>query len=129
MAKHKEQKIKYNGYVYVLKIWIGADIVYKVGTTNRTPLVRALEIAGELYRLLGYIPKMVILREKTTMDNYKVESEVLKLTNEYRYELLSDGTMCGESELRKCDELHLLKVYDECLVKDYPAVAMFKVCG
>jgi hypothetical protein len=90
-------------------------------------LVRVLEVAGEMHKLLGYIPKMVILREKKTKDNYKVEAEILKITEKHKHTLDCTVDMCGESELRKMNEIELLDVYDKCILKDYPADEGFKV--
>ena len=44
MAKKKQfksPKEKLNGHVYILKLWIDADVIFKVGTTNRNVLTRA----------------------------------------------------------------------------------------
>ena len=130
MAKrksHPQEKVRYNGYVYILKIWIDADIIVKIGTTNRTPLTRMMEICGEMYRVLGYVPKMTLLREQQTKNNYKVEAELLELTKEHRYNLQCERDMCGESELRKMDEHMMCMLFDKCINKDYPATEMFKV--
>ena len=122
-----KQKQIYNGYVYLIKIHVGAEIIYKIGTTNRTPKVRMLEIAGEFHRVLGYIPKMMLIRQKQTKDNYKVESAILKATEKYRYILQCNGEISGESELRKMNEQQLLNCYDSALMADYPAEEEFKV--
>lgn len=114
-------KIKNNGYVYVLKVWAGADVIYKIGTTNRSPVIRMLEIAGEMYRALGYVPKMTIIREQQTRNNYVVEAEILKETAQYRYNLPCVKDVCGESELRLMDEVELYATYNRCINKDYPA--------
>ena len=129
MAKKKWTKPKqmYNGYVYVLKIWFGDDIVYKVGTTNRTPKARLFEIADELYKIKGYIPKMKILKESTTKDNYKVEAEVLRVTDKYKYAIPGLSEFTGDSEIRKMDEDELMKEYSLAMLKDYPADEKFEV--
>lgn len=130
MAKRKEwkqAKQSYNGYVYIIKMWVGSEVIFKLGTTNRTPVKRMMEIAEELHRLLAYIPKMMLVRQQQTKDNYKVEAELLKQTEQYKYTLYSEGQMCGESELRKMHELELLNQYDHCIAMDYPADKEFKV--
>ena len=83
----KQDKQKFNGFVYIIKIEIVAEIIFKLGTTNRTPIRRMLEIAEEMNRALGYIPKMMLIRGKQVRDNYKVEAELLKQTEQYRYTL------------------------------------------
>ena len=125
--KFKEPKKAYNGFVYIIKIHIDPIVIFKIGTTNRTAETRMLEIAGELNRVLGYIPKMVLVRKKQTKDNYKVEADVLKQTEKYRYILACNGEISGESELRKMEEIQLINLYESCLIKDYPADQEFKV--
>ena len=130
MAKrkqHQEQKERYNGIVYILKIEIGVDIVYKVGTTNRAAITRALEVAGELHQMLGYIPKITIVAAKSTMFNYQVEADVLKLTEQWQYRLQCEREWSGQSELRKMQECDLMRIYDECMLKGYAPVETFKV--
>ena len=55
MAKKNWTKPKqsFNGFVYIIKIEIGAETIFKLGTTNRTPIRRMLEIAEEMNRALG----------------------------------------------------------------------------
>ena len=129
MAKKdwKKQKESWNGFVYIIKIEIGAEIIFKIGTTNRTPIRRMLEIAEEMNRALGYIPKMMLIRGKQTKDNYKVEAELLKQTEQYRYTLNCVNEVTGESELRKMNEQDLLNQYDHCIAINYPADIEFKV--
>ena len=43
----KQDKQKWNGFVYIIKIEISAETIFKIGTTNRTPIRRMLEIAEE----------------------------------------------------------------------------------
>ena len=129
MAKKdwKKQKESWNGFVYIIKIEIGAETIFKLGTTNRTPIRRMLEIAEEMNRALGYIPKMMLIRGKQTKDNYKVEAELLKQTEQYRYTLGCVNEVTGESELRKMNEQDLLNQYDHCIAINYPADIEFKV--
>ena len=126
MAK-KKAKNKFNGHVYILKIWIDADVVHKIGTTNRNVLTRALEISAELYAAVGYLPKMIIVREYRVLNNYAVEAEILKETIKWKYDLLCEREVSGESELRKMDEQEICRVYDRCILTNYPAVECYKV--
>ena len=123
----KQDKQKFNGFVYIIKIYLDNDIIFKPGTTNRTPIRRMLEIAEEMNRALGYIPKMMLIRGKQTKDNYKVEAELLKQTEQYRYTLNCVNEVTGESELRKMNEQDLLNQYDHCIAINYPADIEFKV--
>jgi hypothetical protein len=130
MAKKKQfkqSKEKLNGHVYILKIWIDADVVHKIGTTNRSVLTRALEISAELYAAIGYMPKMVIVREHRVLNNYAVEAELLRETVKYRYDLPCVLEVTGESEMRKMDEQELYGMYDKCILTNYPAVECYKV--
>ena len=129
MAKKKDwskPKEAWDGFVYILKIYTDTNIVHKVGTTNRLPKTRMLEIIGELFDILGYAPRVQLLRQRQTKDNYKVEASVLRQTEMYRYSL----GMCewtGESELRKMDEQELLNVYDRAIAEDYAPTIKFEV--
>ena len=130
MAKKKQfkqPKERLNGYVYLLRIWIGNDVLHKVGTTNRSVLTRALEISAELHAVIGYLPKMIIVREHRVLDNYAVEAEILKETVKWRYNLLCEREVAGESELRKMDEQEICRVYDRCILINYPAMECYKV--
>lgn len=127
MSKLKKTKVKYNGWVYILKIWLGEEIVFKPGTTNRSVLTRALEISAELHAVIGYLPKMIIVREHRVLDNYAVEAEILKETIKWKYDLLCEREVSGESELRKMDEQEICRVYDRCVLTNYPAMECYKV--
>ena len=116
----------YDGWVYVLKIYLDSEIVFKPGTTNRLPKTRMLEIAGELFEVLGYVPRIQLLRQRQTKDNYKVEALVLKQTVHAQCTL----GMCewtGESELRKIDEQTLLNTYDRAIAEDFAPTIKFEV--
>ena len=128
MAKKKWQQPKesWDGWVYVLKIYTDTSIVYKVGTTNRLPKTRMLEIIGELFDILGYAPRVQLLRQRQTKDNYNVEASVLKQTEVYKH-TLGMGEWTGESELRKIDEQVLLNVYDRAVAEDYAPTVKFEV--
>ena len=123
----KKPKNKFNGHVYILKIWIGEEIIFKPGTTNRNVLTRALEISAELYAAIGYMPKMAIVREHRVLDNYAVEAELLRETAKHRYDLPCVLEVTGESEMRKMDEQELYRMYDRCILTNYPAVECYKV--
>lgn len=129
MAKKKDwkkSKVKYDGFVYILKIAAPGGPVFKPGTTNRKPKTRMLEIAGELFEVLGYIPKIELLRKKQTKDNYKIEAEVLRRTAKHRCSL-GLAEWGGESELRRMDQDELLAVYDKCLMEGFAPTKKFEV--
>lgn len=130
MARKKrdwqQPKEAWDGFVYILKIATDTGTVYKVGTTNRLPKTRMLEIAGELFEVLGYVPRIQLLRQRQTKDNYKVEALVLKQTVHAKCTL----GMCewvGESELRKMDEQELLNTYDKAIAEDFAPTVKFEV--
>lgn len=128
MAKKdwKKPKQAYDGFVYILMIHMLDGIVFKVGTTNRMPKTRMLEIAGELFEVLGHIPKIEMIRQRQTKDNYKIEAQILRETEKYRYNM---GMIAwsGESELRRMDEHELLVVYDRAIAEDYAPTKKFEV--
>ena len=118
--KPKKRLSTTDGQVYILKIWIGDHIYFKVGTTNRATLSRLKEIGTELLGILGYWPKMKIVTERFTKNNYQVEAEVLRVTLKYQPKLVLPE-FSGCTELRCMDEVELLSRYNEAMVKDYPA--------
>ena len=128
MAKKKWQQPKeaYDGYVYILKIQTDNGVVFKPGTTNRLPKTRMLEIAGELFEVLGHIPKIELLRQKQTKDNYAIEEKILKQTENHRCSL-GFCEWSGESELRKMNEGSLLDIYDRAIAEDYAPTIKFEV--
>lgn len=129
MPKKKDwskSKEAYDGFVYILKIQTDTGVVFKVGTTNRLPKTRMLEIAGELFDVLGYIPRIQLLRQRQTKDNYKVEARVLRQTEIHKCSL-GMAEWSGESELRKMDEQTLLNVYDRAIAEDYAPTVKFEV--
>ena len=117
-------KEAFDGHVYILRIATDTGTVYKVGTTNRLPKTRMLEIIGELFDVLGYAPRVHLLRQKQTKDNYKVEANVLKQTEKHRCSL---GMLEWSGELRKMDEQELLNVYDKAIAEDYAPTIKFEV--
>lgn len=130
MARKKKdwsaQKEAWDGFVYILKIATDTGTVYKVGTTNRLPKTRMLEIIGELFDVLGYAPRVHLLRQRQTKDNYKVEASVLRQTEKHKCSLgMAEWT--GESELRKIDEQTLLNTYDRAIAEDFAPTIKFEV--
>ena len=129
MAKSKwtkPSKQAWDGWVYVIKIYTPHDTVFKIGTTNRLVKTRVLEIAGELLGVLGHIPKIEILREKQTKDNYKIEASVLSKTSKHQCNM-GFCEWSGESELRKMDEIELLSVYDTTIAEGFAPTKKFEV--
>ena len=121
MAKKNWTKPKqsFNGFVYIIKIEIGAETIFKLGTTNRTPIRRMLEIAEEMNRALGYIPKMMLIRGKQMVNNYLVEKELLEATKDFFYYI--NDTISGYTEFRKMEEYKLLIEYEKAINKNYAA--------
>ena len=121
-----KSKVQYDGFVYILMIHLLDGVVFKVGTTNRMPKTRLLEIAGELFDVLGHIPKIEMIRQRQTKDNYKIEAQVLRETEKHRYSM---GMIAwsGESELRRMDHQELLRIYDRAIAEDYAPTKKFEV--
>ena len=121
-----KSKVQYDGFVYILMIHLLDGVVFKVGTTNRMPKTRLLEIAGELFDVLGHIPKIELIRERQTKNNYKIEAQVLRETEKHRYSM---GMIAwsGESELRRMDQEELLRIYDRAIAEDYAPTKKFEV--
>ena len=121
-----KSKVQYDGFVYILMIHLLDGVVFKVGTTNRMPKTRLLEIAGELFDVLGHIPKIEMIRQRQTKDNYKIEAQVLRETEKHRYSM---GMIAwsGESELRRMDHQELLAIYDRAIAEDYAPTKKFEV--
>ena len=122
----KKPKEAWDGFVYVLRIQLVDSVVHKIGTTNRLPKTRMLEIAGELFEVLGHIPKIELIRQRQTKDNYAIEATILRETEKYRYSM---GMIAwsGESELRRMDHQELLRIYDIAIAEDYAPTKKFEV--
>lgn len=121
-----KSKVQYDGFVYILMIHLLDGVVFKPGTTNRLPKTRMLEIAGELFDVLGHIPKIEMIRQRQTKDNYAIEATILRETEKYRYSM---GMIAwsGESELRRMDQEELLRIYDRAIAEDYAPTKKFEV--
>ena len=126
MAKRKitKERLRINGWVYIMSITIQGKSYKKIGTTNRTPRHRLLEIAGEIFDAIGYIPVMTIVTAKQTQNNYVVEKAILDQTIKHK-----PGSDCvlwdkfnGFGEMRSIDKDVLVAIYTECLNKDYPVI-------
>ena len=128
MAKKdwKKSKEAYDGFVYILMIHMLDGVIYKIGTTNRMPKTRMLEIAGELFDVLGHIPKIELIRQRQTKDNYKIEAQILRETEKCRCNLGMEEWP-GESELRRMDQQELLRIYDRAIAEDYAPTVKFEV--
>ena len=121
-----KSKIQYDGFVYILMIHMLDGIVFKIGTTNRLPKTRLLEIAGELFDVLGHIPKIEMIRQRQTKDNYAIEATILRETEKHRCSL-GMAEWVGESELRRMDQEELLRIYDRAIAEDYAPTKKFEV--
>lgn len=121
MAKHKRVKKPrtVDGEVYMTLIDIDGKTVIKIGTTNRTALKRALEIAEVIYAVYKFIPKMQILINERTHNNYVVEAALLKELGQYKYVPIFEFDGC--SELVDCDIAVAISAYRKCIDADYPA--------
>ena len=122
----KKAKESWDGFVYVLMIHMLDGVIYKIGTTNRLHKTRMLEIAGELFDVLGYIPKINMIRQRQTKDNYKIEAQILRETEIHRCSL-GMAEWVGESELRRMDQEELLRIYDRAIAEDYAPTKKFEV--
>ena len=121
-----KSKVQYDGFVYILKIYLDSETVFKPGTTNRMPKTRMLEIAGELFDVLGHIPKIEMIRQRQTKDNYAIEATILRETEKYRYSM-GMVEWSGESELRRMNQEELLMVYDRAIAEDFAPTKKFEV--
>jgi len=122
----KKSKEAWDGYVYILSIYMLDGVIQKIGTTNRLPKTRMLEIAGELFEVLGHIPKIELIRQRQTKDNYKIEAQILRETEKYRY-IMGMAEWSGESELRLMDHQELLGIYDRAIAEDYAPTKKFEI--
>lgn len=130
MAKKKDwskPKEAWDGWVYLLQIELGNQTIFKIGTTGRSALIRALEISKEFYSVLGYLPKIQIIEEAKTHNNYAVEAELLKLTSKYAYKLPCERAVVGDSEFRSMCINELKGLFKQCLAKDTPAQKSFQI--
>ena len=119
MSKRVRKKPTTDGEVYILRIELDGKSILKIGTTNRCALKRALEIAETIYGVYKFLPKIEILANERTHNNYAVEAALLEKLKEHRYNPAFEFDGC--SELVDCDITIVKGVYVECLNADYPA--------
>lgn len=119
MAKRKKKPRTVDGEVYMLLIDIDGKTVIKIGTTNRCALKRALEIAEVIHGAYKFLPKIQILINERTHNNYAVEAALLAKLKEYKY--TPDYEFDGCSELVMCDTAVAISAYRDCIDADYPA--------
>lgn len=131
MARKKKDwskaKQAWDGWVYLLQIELGNQTIFKIGTTGRNALIRALEISKEFYGVLGYLPKIQIIEEAQTHNNYAVEAELLKLTSKYAYKLPCERAVVGDSEFRSMCVNELKGLFKQCLAEDFAPTIKFEV--
>ena len=125
MAKRKQlkprkPKSKMNGIVYLLSIELDGRLLHKIGTTNKSALKRMLQIAEDIHYHYGYIPRMSIVKEQSTHDNYQVEAALLDAMKEYQYYPVNEFN--GWTEIVDCNKDILLAAYDKAVNDDYPVV-------
>lgn len=119
MAKFKKKQRTVDGEVYMLQIDIDGRSVIKIGTTNRCALKRALEISEVIHGAYKFLPKIQILINERTQNNYAVEAALLAKLKEYKYVPMFEFDGC--SELVECDHAIAISAYRECIDADYPA--------
>ena len=119
MAKFKKKQRTVDGEVYMLLIEIDGRTVIKIGTTNRCALKRMLEIAEVIYGAYKFIPKMQIIINERTHNNYAVEAALLEKLKQYKY--TPDYEFDGCTELVCCDQAVAIGAYRDCIDADYPA--------
>ena len=119
MAKRIKKQRTVDGEVYMMLIDIDGKSVIKIGTTNRCALKRALEIAEVIHGAYKFIPKIQILINERTHNNYAVEAALLAQLEQYKY--APDYEFDGCSELVECDTAVALGAYRDCIDADYPA--------
>lgn len=119
MAKRKKKTRTVDGEVYMLLIELDGKSIIKIGTTNRCALKRMLEIAEVIHAAYKFIPKMQILINERTHNNYAVEAALLDKLKEHKY--TPDLEFEGCSELVKCDTAVAVGAYRDCIDADYPA--------
>lgn len=119
MAKRKKKTRSMDGEVYMLLIELDGRSIIKIGTTNRCALKRMLEIAEVIHAVYKFIPKMQILINERTHNNYGVEAALLTMLKEHKY--VPAFEFDGSSELVECDTAVALSAYRDCIDADYPA--------
>jgi|688.fasta_scaffold06971_22 hypothetical protein len=120
MARGKAREPrKIDGEVYLLRIELDGKSVIKIGTTNRCALKRALELSEAIHGVYKFLPKIEILRNDRTHNNYVVEAALLERLKEHRYYPAFEFDGC--SELVECDLTIVELAYVECMNADYPA--------
>lgn len=103
-----------SGKLYLMRFWLGDDIVYKVGLTVRKPEERLMDILLSYYKVYRNTPASDIKRFKAVEDVQVKETRLLAALKEFRY--TPEKKFSGSSEMFVgIDELMLLDMYDRCV--------------
>jgi len=106
------KKRKQYGLVYLLKLNMRGQIVYKIGYTSRRIYQRVAELTIDVYKKMGYFPSVEVLRTDKTRFHVEMERELLEQTKQWQY--TSDIQIEGITEYRTgCDENQLIQMYIE----------------
>jgi len=116
-STNKPTKRKAKGMVYVLEISIDGVNHYKVGITARGGNAlesRVMEISVSFFRVYGYFPQIVPLRNVYTEWYYEVETWMHKKLVEWA---VVTKEFDGHTEVFGCTKVEVLKWYDIVMAK------------
>ena len=110
--------------VYILKIGLKEETLYKIGITGRRLHTRIIEIIASFLHTYGYAPSIEILRgDKTkhrTHNWSRIEADLLAMFSYGKIDWSGGGKkrVDGHSEYRRVDEKTLLLEYDKIIKSD-----------
>ena len=120
MKRWVKPKVKKDGVVYILKIWLDGKVIYKIGATSRIVSARVLEIIGSFNGVYGYFPRVEVLKQTRIREYYKAEAELHRIYRPYKFEC-KEGVSGGSELFAGVDEDKLFSDYRECVdLKDRP---------
>jgi len=111
----------HSGTVYMLKIHLGDEVVYKVGVTVYSVARRVLQIIEGMYKVYGYFPEVHVVRQEKTKSHFKCETAIHNQLCDWQYVPL--GAFTGSTELFKgMTEAELIERYELAINSDEDAL-------
>ena len=114
-------KNRKDGVVYVVRVELDDEVLYKVGATQYSAVKRVLQIIEHITTVYGYFPKCKIVKQERCKNYYQVEKVIHKELEAYGYEYNCKKKWNGSTEVFKCELAILLEVYQKVISADEPA--------
>ena len=114
-------KNRKDGVVYVVRVELDGEVLYKVGATQYSAVKRVLQVVEHIANAYGYFPKCKIVKQERCKNYYQVEKAIHKELEVYDYGYSCKEKFNGSTEIFKCELDILLEIYQKVVSADEPA--------